>query len=123
MVPDKPPAAGPSDLMLTVLSCPPFAQLTRDRVFSGVHRLRHGAGQGRQGLGGMGTSPGERKGIPGFSGQKQVPVHVRAGWGALEVTWKSHGGIRDLPEGAGAGTLTASYFWAVSAVSGSRWPD
>lgn len=51
VVPDEPPAAGPSDLMLTVLSCSPFAQLTRDRVFSGVHRPRHGAGQGRQGLG------------------------------------------------------------------------
>lgn len=80
--PREPPAARPSEqsvrLMLTVLSCPPFTQLTWARVFSGVHRPRHRGG-GRQDLGGMEMSPGERKGVPGFSGQKPVAMHARAG--------------------------------------------
>ena len=84
--PREPPAARPSEqsvhLTLTVLSCSPFAQLTWARVFSGVHRPRHGGGE-HQGLGGMGTSPGERKGVPGLSGQKPVAMHVRARQDAL----------------------------------------
>lgn len=102
---------------LAVPTCSPFAQLTRARVSAGFT----GRGGGTSGSGACGN-PG-RGWRRSCVLQAKAGACVREGWAGCPAWDQAHTEASGTcPSGPGR-TLTASHFWAVSAVSGSRWPS